>query len=223
MTFIPQQTFDEDGAVQLLKTIERTFIAEADDDSTADNVVKGKLKTNFKTEAYTADDAVSFQSLEDAEAYALTEGNVFWGMSAPPIRHIEQKNQSGQRISNAMSNIATKTKRHGGNTVVYHPDFAEAIAEAKVATKIVKQPIPGPNYESDKSDVRFVDVDVPYFNDPDSIEWIEHSGAPKDKVLVMYRGTEDSDQPLVYVDGAGLILNNRHTTVEYYGKFTKVT
>ena len=221
MTFLSTQTFDENGEVHGLSKIEREFTLEEQHQATG--IAKGKIKSKFKTEPYTADDAIAFGNIAGAEAHVLTEGEVFWGLSAPPIRHIAEHNRSAQRISNAMANIATKSGRGAGNTVVYNPAFAEAIEQAKVATKTVKVPQPGPNIENDPEDFEMVEQEVPYFQDPDSIAWIEHDLAPEDKVLVLYRGTEDSDQPLIYVEGAGLILNNKLSAVDGYGKFTKVT
>jgi len=221
MTFLSTQNFDENGEVHGLSKVEREITLS--EERQPNGLVKGKMKNKFKTEPYTAADAIAFGNVAGAEAHVLTEGEVFWGLSAPPIRHIKEEYRSAQRISNAMANIATKTGRGAGNTVVYHPDFAEAIEQAKVALKTVKVPQPGPNHENDPNDVEMVEQEVPYFQDPDSIDWIEHTGAPEDKVLVMYRGTEDSDQPLIYVEGAGLILNDKLSAVDGYGKFTKVT
>ena len=221
MTFLSTQTFDDNGEVRVFTGLDRKATLKDFDKDTG--VGTAQIASTAKTESYTAEDAIPFGNALGAEAHVLTEGEVFWGVSTPPIRHIAEENRSGLRISNAMANIATHSKRGFGNTVIYNPVFAEAIEQAKTALKTIKVPQPGPNFEEDPEDVELVDQEVPYFEDPDAIAWIEHANAPDDKVLVLYRGTDDTDQPLIWVEGTGLIMNSKMAAVETYGKFTKVT
>lgn len=221
MTFLSVQTFNDDGVVEALSQIEKTFTAE--EAQQPNGLVRGKIHNEFKTETYSAEDAIAFPDTLGAEAFVLTECEVFWPNSAPPIRHVTPESRAAHRIALAMSNIATKSKRGAGNTVIYNPAMAEDIEQAKTAIKTTMEWQPGPNYENNKNDMVQVTVSKPYFSNPEEIDWIEHENAPEDKVLVLYRGKEAVDQPLIYVEGTGLILNSRFADVGGYGKFTKIT
>ena len=65
-----------------------------------------------------------------------------------------------------------------------------------------------------------IDVQIPYF--PNEPELFEDDLMNPDQVLVIYRGQDDSDQPLIYVEGEGLLMNNKLALVEDYGKFIDI-
>jgi hypothetical protein len=56
----------------------------------------------------------------------------------------------------------------------------------------------------------------------DNMEYIASENCLESRILVMYRGTSDLDQPLIYVDGTGIVLNNVFADANYYGKFVKI-
>jgi hypothetical protein len=67
-----------------------------------------------------------------------------------------------------------------------------------------------------------MDVEKAYFPGG-PLNVIEHDLAPDDSVLVLYRGEDDEDQPLIYVDiWDGLLLNSEAADVETYGKFVRI-
>ena len=65
-----------------------------------------------------------------------------------------------------------------------------------------------------------IDVQIPYF--PTEPELFEDDLMNPDQVLVIYRGQDDGDQPLIYVEGEGLLMNNKVALVEDYGKFVDI-
>jgi len=221
MTFLSQQSFDVDGKIQVVKK-KRKILEEAEQQK--DGTIKGKARVKFEYGELTREDLdpnFAGSNLAAAEAYVLEEGNIFWGMSTPPLNHIKPEAQLAHRISNARAKIANFSKRGMGNTVIFHPRVLDRIEEAKVAIKVTEVAQPGPNYENDPDDIVMVEQEKPYFGE-DEVEFIPHEMAPEDKVLVMYRGTGDDDQPLIYVEGEGLVLNNSVADVETYGKFVRI-
>jgi hypothetical protein len=66
-----------------------------------------------------------------------------------------------------------------------------------------------------------IEVQKPYFGD-DTPTIFEDELVDDDVLLVLYRGQSDEDQPLIYVDGAGLLMNNHVAKVENYGKFVRI-
>ena len=90
MTFLSTQTFDSDNEIKVV-TKKRKILDEASGmDVQADGTIKAKARIKFEYGAVTKDDVTPFASIEDAEAYLLEEGNMFWAMGCPPINHIEE-------------------------------------------------------------------------------------------------------------------------------------
>jgi len=217
MTFIPVQTFDNDGTVEVL--IKKEKVLESIDTSSVDtsngrNLVKGKARIKNKNGVLSRDDLTPYSTLTDAEQFVLTPDEVFWFVSSPPMRFIAPEALNAAKISRAMANISTMSKHGFGNTVIYNPVFSDQIEEAKVAQKEKE-------VHCDPNDLeKTMTIKEPYFNE--DVEFIEHPNAPDDCVLVLYRGSEKTDQPLIYIDGEGLLLNNSLSDVGNFGKFVRL-
>lgn len=210
MTFLSEQSFDADGNIKTIIKKGKVFESgEVQDDGT----IKGKARVEYKYGELTVDDVTPIGNLCGAEVLALTEGEFFWGSSTPPLNHIEEDHRLAHRVGMASANISDRSKRGVGNTIVCHPDLREAIDAMWDKEKTVQK------YDEETEEMQ--DTQVPYFpNGP--MQVFEHDLAPDDSVLVIYRGEGPEDQPLIYVDGHGIVANNKVTDVENYGKFVKI-
>ena len=56
----------------------------------------------------------------------------------------------------------------------------------------------------------------------EDLDYIAHDKMVENCVLVIYRGEEDIDQPLIYVEGHGLLVNNKLTDIINYGNFIRI-
>ena len=210
MTFLSQQSFDAEGKIKTIK--QKRKILETVE-STEDGILKGQARVKFEYDELTREDLVPMGNLRAAEAHVLEEGEVFWGMSTPPLNHVDRDAWLAHRISMAAANIGANSKRGNGNTVVCHPSVREQVEQCWDKTKMVKQ------YIEEIDDM--VEIPQPYFP-TGPLEVFENELAPEDSVLVIYRGEDETDQPLIYVEGEGLLLNNKVTDVENYGKFVRI-
>lgn len=61
-------------------------------------------------------------------------------------------------------------------------------------------------------------VDVLHNN----MEYIASDNCPEERILVMYRGTADVDQPVIFVEDTGIVLNSVFADSRTYGKFVKI-
>lgn len=215
MTFLSEQSFDVDGKIKTIKKKRKIMKMDTVEEQ-EDGSIKGKAEVKFEYGELTRDDLTPVGNLLAAEVYVLEEGNVFWGASTPPLNHIDESSRLAHRIGNAAANIANFSKRGMGNTVIFHPSVIDRIEEAKVAQKEVKVPV-----DPTDPDTEMKTEYKPYFQEG-QVEFIEHDAAPEDKVLVIYRGPGDDDQPLIYVEGEGLVMNNTVADVETYGKFVRI-
>jgi hypothetical protein len=209
MTFISQQTFDADGNIKVI--VKRRKILEVGE-TQEDGSVKGQARVKFEYGDLTREDLTAVGNLRAAEVMAMEEGEVFWGYSCPPLNNVAEENKLAHMISLAASNIATHSKRGFGNTIVCHPSNADRIRDAFTKEKTVKQ------YSAEVDDM--VDMQIPYF--PHEPQVFEDEIMNETQVLVIYRGDDDGDQPLIYVEGEGLLLNNKVALVEHYGKFVDI-
>lgn len=211
MTFLSQQSFDEDGEIKVIKSKRKILdmdTAEVQDDGT----IKGKAEVKYEYETLTRDDLTEVGNLRAAEVMAMEEGEIFWGYSSPPLNGVDEELHLAHMLSLAASNIATMTKRGFGNTFIVNPTRADEVRDAFSKQKTIQQYNP----ETEEMD----DVQVPYF--PGEPELIEDDGMNPEQVLVIYRGQEDGDQPLIYVEGEGLLMNSKIALVEDYGKFVDI-
>jgi hypothetical protein len=210
MTFLSEQSFDEDGNI-------KTFIKKGHDTESFDiqtsGLAKAQVRVKFKYGNLTADDITPIGNLCGAESLVLTEGEVFWGMSTPPLNHIAENCRLAHRVGMAAANIGGHSTRGVGNTIVCHSTVRDKVDAMFDKMKIVQK------FDEATDDMQ--DVEVPYFpNGPLTV--FEHDLAPEDSVLVIYRGETDEDQPLIYVEGAGLVTNSKVVAVEHYGKFVQI-
>jgi hypothetical protein len=211
MTFLSKQSFDADGKIKTIKS-KRKILETVE--STEEGILKGQARVKFEYDELTRDDLTPVDSLESAEALVLEEGEVFWSMGTPPLNHIAPEDRAAHRISTAAASIADRTKRGPGNTVICHPSNTAIVEDCWERTKTVDQYLPGMETP--------IKVAAPYFpNGPLTV--FEDARAPEDKVLVIYRGADDDDQPLIYVEGEGLIKNSKVVDVENYGRFVRLT
>jgi hypothetical protein len=219
MTFLSTQTFDSDNEIKVV-TKKRKILDEASGmDVQADGTIKAKARIKFDYGAVTKDDVTPFASIEDAEAYLLEEGNMFWAMGCPPINYIEEDSRFAHRISNAMANISMRGKRGFGNTVVYHPSCKESIALAISAIRIPDK-LPDDLTSEEQVMWTMQNQPRPYLNE--HVNYIEHDGAPDDTVLVMFLGDDPTTLPLMFADGFGLVVNNHVADAENCGKFVRI-
>lgn len=209
MTFLSKQAFDDDGKIKVI--VKKRKILESGEQQD-DGTIKGKARVKFEYGELTRDDLVEVGNLRAAEVMAMEEGEIFWGYSCPPLNHIDDDCKLAHMISMAASNIATHSKRGFGNTIVCHPSIANDIRECFTKQKLVDQ------YDEESDGM--VEVPVPYF--PNEPELFEDDLMNPEQVLVIYRGEDDGDQPLIYVEGEGLLMNNKITEVEHYGKFVDI-
>lgn len=210
MTFLSNQSFDDEGKINVI--VKRRRILESGEVDPKTGTLKGKARIKFDYGSLTKANVIPFGNELAAEVFVLEEGEVFWGMSTPPLNHVDKDCHLAHRISLAASNIAGASKCGAGNTIVCHPSLAARVNQCFDKVKTVDQFNP-------KTE-ELEEVQKPYFIEP--LEVIEHDLAPDNAVLVIYRGQEDGDQPLIYVDGEGLIVNNEVAPVETYGKFVRM-
>lgn len=210
MSFISVEHFDENGEFKVFKS-QRRVLEEIDEQD--NGIIKGKARV--KNEYVTLDqtDIVPVDNLLEAEKMALEEFEIFYSISTPPLNHIPQENWLAHRISTAAANIATMSKRGFGNTVICHPSLRSQVDACWDKTKTVQ--------EFDPNTEEMIEREKPYFP-AGAYEVFEHPDADTQSVLVMYRGETPQDQPLIYIENHGLLLNNRIADVEFYGKFVKV-
>lgn len=193
MTFLSVQSFDENEQIHTLKSVKRTV-----DLDTVKSNEHGhstvKMKVDFETEAFGRDNLIPARNEQEAEQYVF-ENEIFWNLSTPPMNHVPEELRLAENIRRAAGNVATNSGRGTGNTVVYNPAVEHQIETVKEV------------YETSPAA---------------SMTFVASDQAPTDRVLVLYRGTESEDQPLIYVPGEGLLLNNGFTEVENYGKYVKI-
>ena len=209
MTFLSTQSFDDDGKINVI--VKKRKILESGERQ-EDGSIKGKARIKFEYGELTRDDLVAVGNHRAAEVMAMEEGEIFWGYSCPPLNGVDDDCKLAHMISMAASNIATHSKRGFGNTVVCHPSIADQIRESFTKQKTVEEY----NEESEN----MVEAKIPYF--PKEPELFEDDAMDNTQVLVLYRGEDDGDQPLIYVEGEGLLMNNKIAHVEHYGKFVDV-
>jgi hypothetical protein len=210
MTFLSTQNFDENGTIKTI--IKKRKILETGE--VIDGKIKGTAKIKIEYGELTRDDLIKTGNLRATEGYILEEGNVFWGMSTPPINHIAEDSRLAHRISTAAASVGAHSTRGVANTIVCHPTARPQVDACWDKLKTVKQ--------YDEASEEMIDVEKPYFPNGEMTVY-EDVLAPEDKVLVLYKGEDQADQPFVYVDGEGLLLNNKLTDVENYGKFVRIT
>jgi hypothetical protein len=207
MTFLSEQSFDENGVIKVV--VKKSRVLESGE--VKDGVLTGKARVKFKYEELTRDDVLPMGNRLAAEVHVLEEGEVFWGISTPPLNHVPKDSHFAHRISLAQSNINSNGGRGRGNTIICHPSVTVRVRACFDKLKTIQQMT---------ATKEMVDVQVPYFqNEP---EIIEHDLAAENSVLVIYRGSNDSDQPLIYVEGEGLLMNDKISAIETYGKFVRV-
>lgn len=211
MTFLSKQSFDNDGVIKVVKKKRKILESVTSQEGTK---ISGQAKVKYEYGELTADNLVKVDSLRAAEGMVLTEGEVFWGMSTPPLNHIDPAAHFAHRISMAAANIGNMSGRGNGNTVVCHPSARDKVDQCWDKVKTVQ--------EFNPATEDMMDVQKAYFpNGP--LDVFEHDLAPEDSVLVLYRGESDDDQPLIYVDiWDGLLLNSEAADVETYGKFVRI-
>ena len=136
MTFLSKQSFDPNGEIQVVKK-KRKILETVE--STDGGKLKGQAKVKFEYGVLTSENLVKVNNLREAERLVLTEGEVFWGMSTPPLNHVPVEARLAHRISMAAANIANMSGRGSGNTVVCHPSQRDRVDECWDKTKIVQQ------------------------------------------------------------------------------------
>jgi hypothetical protein len=208
MTFLSQQKFNEDGVIKIISKRRRVL----EDGKVEDGVLKGKARIVLEYGDLDRTMLVDVGDLEAAETFVLTEFEVFYGMSTPPLNQIDPENHFAHRISIAAASIGDSTKRAWGNTVVCHPERRAQVDDCWNKIKAIKI------YSEEIADM--IDGERPYFDEP--LKVYESENAPKDKVLVMYIGDDENDQPLIHVDGEGLLMNNTLVNVKEYGRFVRI-
>lgn len=211
MTFLSEQTFDADGNIKTIKKkstgIEKGSLHEAN------GKLKAKAKITIEYGALTREDLTPMGNLMGAEAVVMTEGEVFNTMGTPPLNHIAEDARLAHRISTAIANIGVTSTRGSGNTIVCHPSLRDQVDACFDKMKDIEQ------FDPETEDM--MTVQKPYFaNGP--LQVFETNVAPDDSVLVLYRGEGDDDQPLIYVEGEGLVMNNSLVSVDKYGKFVRI-
>ena len=210
MSFLSQQSFDENGEVKVIVAKRKVFEAGEIDQVTGHLVGTARIKYDY--DALTRDDIVNVGNLRAAEVLVMEEGEIFWGTAAPPLHGIADDCILAHKMSLAASNIKTMSKRGFGNTFVVHPTRADEVREAFGKLKTVQQ------YDEETEDM--VDVQIPYFQgEPDLFE---DEVMDTEQVLVIYRGQDGCDQPLIYIEGEGLLMNSKVALVEDYGKFVRI-
>lgn len=215
MTFLSTQSFDENGEIKVVEK-KRKVLETVDEEQTNldQGVVTGKARVKFEYKKLTADDIKPFHNLVSAETHVLTPGALFGYLSSPPMNGLPEDQHAPYNIKRALANIATMTKGAFGNVVVYHPSNEKRIEEIKVAEREVEVPA---NPMDPECEV-MVKEKKPYFAEG-AVEFVPSEYIDDDVVLAFYRGIDDGDQPLIYVDGHGLLENNTRSEVRNYGKF----
>lgn len=208
MSFIIVTNFDENNEIKVFKKMNMDLESYEKEDNGS---FRGKVRVKHDYSSLKSDAAVPM-TLAEAERHVLEPFSVFWPYSNPPLNNIPPENHLAHRMAMAAANIGASTGRGIANTVVCHPSQREKVDACWDKTKMVDQ------YDPLTDDT--VAVEKPYFPQG-PFEIFEHPNAPEDSVLVMYRGEDETDQPLYYVDGHGLLLNSEVIDVGRYGKFVK--
>lgn len=153
--------------------------------------IKGKVKLDFKTEELNLDDVIPVASLDEAERM-IFEDEIFPMLSMPPIDHIEKEDHLAHTINRACYNISNNNKRGVGNTIVFNPSISEEMKSA---------------------------MENEMFQH--NVECFPTPNCPEDEILVLYRGTEDSDHGIIFVDNkdkSGILLNSTFAPADTYGR-----
>lgn len=212
MTFISKQSFDDDGKIEVFT--KKDLVFENFNTTTGSSTIKGQARVRYKTGALGRDQVIPFDSIRSAEAHVLEDGAVFWTAGAPPLNHIESDSRLAHRISTVMSSIAMTSKRAATVAVVCHPSVRESVDQCWDKTKEMSRYLP------DQDDP--VKTIEPYFpNGP--LEVFETDLAPEDRVLVLFKGENDQDQIVLYVEGEGLLVNTLIENYDSYGKFVRIS
>ena len=111
--------------------------------------------------------------------------------------------------------------RGQGNTIVYHPDMLPVLEdmEQRLHNKLLEQLkeaaklLIDPAAQQEEPELQKLSE---HYN------MIEHIDAPEDKVLVMYKGTDPADQPLIFIEDEGLLFNSVYAPYTHYGRYVKV-
>lgn len=186
MTFLRTAEFDENGEVQVLTDTKYELVAV---DKKTEVGFKGQAKVKHETSGITREDLVPMDSKDAAEKYILSD-ELFSFISMPPMNHIDPSDRLMKVFNRTCTNIATKTERGRGNTVVYNPAIKDDIEDL-----------------------------IENFNE--EVNFIETPKINIDRMFVFYAGKEDIDQPFYWVEGEGLLLNNKLNDVRGYGKFIR--
>lgn len=211
MTFLSTQTLDDNGKLKVV--VDKRKILESGE--VKDGKLTGKARVKYEYGELDESEIRPFSSIEEAESFIMDEGELFWAMSTPPLNHIDDSAKLAHRMANARANIMASVKRNGIVTILYHPSVQNRIDEAKVAMREMESVNPM-DPEGD-----MIVTQVPYFED-DFTEFVPHDGMPDDTVLVLFKGSADEDQGIIYVEGHGLALNDKVTDPENYGKFVRI-
>ena len=190
------------GVVEKVKGFFDPPKKEEDEQETPELSIKGKVKLGFETEDVAVDELMPASSVADAEKLVFEE-EIFSNLSMPPVRHVPPQLMFAYTIARACGNVNTRCGRGPANTLVYNP---------------VIQP------EVDELEKKMAELTRLQISAEQKLNLVPTDNCPKDKVLVMYRGAEECDQPLIFVDNgesSGLLLNNTFADAEDYGKIIK--
>lgn len=195
MTFLSVQSFDANGEIKVFAKRRQILdkIEEHIDNKGTNEapMIKGKARIKYETNTMTEEDITPFNSIEEAEEYVLDPDNLFMFISMPPVKANNDDEKFILHARRASANISSRTNRGFGNTVVYHP-----------------------------SNERHADL---LRRDPEfaGVEFFENERTTDEGILILYRGENEIDQPLIYVPGKGLLMNGTLVDVDFYGKFVR--
>lgn len=100
-------------------------------------------------------------------------------------------------INKAANDIAKNCRRGAGNTVMYHPKLASIVENSRNLSNFFYS----------------------------TYKFIENEHCPEDYIVVLYQGSEQTDQPFVYTDEDDelhLFSNNLGKDVTNYGQKVKI-
>ena len=152
--------------------------------------VKGTKKRNLETEEYSVDELLNEASSIDEAERAFLESDFWAEASEPPIREKNSKNELERRIHFVSSGIMARTKKAAGSAIIHHPDHSGILNQLK-RRKYMKW---FTRYPTENCPAEF-------------------------GLLILYKGFEECDQPVYWIEGRGYVVNYASCDPKHYGKW----
>ena len=228
--------FDENGQISVFKKAKRELqsVEEGGPSITQTRFGKTKILKGVAVVKHEFDfltreeDLTLFASKDDALRFVFDDDDgPFTFISMPPLLQVEPKHRLAHHISRTRANIAGNAKRGRANTIVHNaamavhiPDIHEGFeAEAEERREELRSYLEDPDITEESAKAvqkALMAIEIP------EMFFIESEHCPEDRVLILYRGEEQDDQPLFWVEGEGLVQNSKRSDVTHYGKFIRL-